>query len=357
MCSNFRDKIYKKCKEMGRGQKFGFLKYDQFVRNPNYIPRILDNIEDINGLYKLLLQSDLYTITRTPTGTIAKHDIHHASGAWDIRKVYTDSDGLKGIILTVILRGEVFVFKFGNFKTKDSDMTGSRAFRIFNKACKKHSIDINKYKISNGKSVKDEIESPYIRMFVKYKKIQRVNHLDINSAWSAGVCKDYPEFTSVMQELRSKDKIIGNMALGYCQSKYIDYTLSQLSKSGVNNCNRQLDGLIKKLIEQGFQIIGLNTDGIWYKDATGKNRLYHDENEGHDLGQWKNDHIDCEFMAYSDGQYWFKENGQFNVRARGYYSYEQLKPREDWDETDFDKAMGTQTILEWNDREGFIYNA
>ena len=352
---NFRDMIYNKCKELGNSQSFDFLEYDQFVKKPNCISRILDNIDKINELYQLLLSSDFEPILRNDCNSIIKHNIHHAGGAYDVRLVNADNGALKGVIITVIVHGEVFVYKCGNFRVKDSEMSGIRAYRIFGKLCRKHGINLTKYEIENGEIVKQNIESPYIRMFVKYKRLNHVNHLDFNSAWGAGFCKDFPEFTPIIEELRQKDKLIPNMALGYCQSKYIDYKHANFAQSGINNCNRAIDELIEKLENDGFQIVGLNTDGIWYRDIFGQQRLYHDENEGTALGQWKNDHKDCEFMAYSDGQYWFIEDGKFTPRARGYYSYEQLKPREEWNEYDFDKAMGTQVIIEWDEKVGFKY--
>lgn len=354
MVIDYRDKIYEICKNIYEGQQFEFLKYDQYVKHPKIFNHIIADKDIINNLYKLLNESDLYTIERTQSGAIATHNIHHAGGSWDVREYKAKNNQLKGVVITVIIKGFVFVFKCGRFGVNNSDLNGYKAYSHFKKTCKKYNIDLDTYKIDNGYEVKQEIEKPYIEMFELYHKIDNVNHLDLNSAWPAGVCEDYPEFTPVFKELRSQNKLYGDIALGFCQSEHCNYSLSNLAKSGINNCNKNIVNLMGDLIEQDFEIIGLNTDGIWYKDTTDKNRLYTDDNEGTELGQWKTDHKHCEFLAYSNGQYWFRENGKFYPKARGYYLYEQKKPREEWDETDFDKAMATLVNIEWNNKEGFI---
>lgn len=349
-----REKIYKACSFLSPGQKFDAGQYDQYIKEPCYITEIVKNLDKINTLYKLLKSSDLHQIQRTPGGSIAKHNIHHISGAWDCREVWQDNHQLKGIIITVIIKGYVFVYKCGNFKVNKSDMTGSKAFCIFKKTCDAAGIKLDDFKIKNGKDLKAGIEMPYIKMFKRYKVVDHVNHLDINSAWAWGVCQSFPAFTGVFAALKNKDKLIANMALGYCQSRYIGYSLANLSKAGIENCNRYVEKLMERLIKADFEILGINTDGIWYRAVNGEFKLYHDENEGNELGQWKNDHQDCEFMAYSDGQYWFKEKGVFYPRARGFYSYERIKAREEWNEKDFDYAMGSQLIVDWNPEEGFV---
>ena len=126
----------------------------------------------------------------------------------------------------------------------------------------------------------------------------------------------------------------------------LGYKTTFIGKIGDDIFGRQL----KRAVEE----VGINTDGIWYQAKNGDFRLYHDENEGGELGQWKNDHQDCEFLAYSDGQYWYKEKGKFHPVARGFYSYERIKAREEWNEADFDFAIGSQIIVEWDPEEGFI---
>lgn len=349
-----RDKIYSMCTAIYEGQEFDFLNYDQYVKNPKILKQVIREKDRINALYKALKASPLDKIQRTASGAIQKHNIKHASGAWDCKEVRTAQNVFKGVVITVILRNRVFVFKCGAFGVKDSEITGRKAFRMFESACKKHGINIWDYAIDNGVEIKSQIERPYILCLQKFKRLEHVHHLDINNAWCAGVCEDYPELIPVFVDLREKNKLIGDIALGFCQSEYIQYKLSNLSKSGINNTNRNITDLMESLAKQNFDVIAINTDGIWYKDKTNQNRIYTDENEGKELGQWKTDHKDCTFCAYSNGQYYFIENGKFNVRARGYYLYEKKKPRTEWDEHDFDQAMASAITLTWDNEEGFI---
>lgn len=346
--------VFKACKRLGDGEPVDFMEYDQYVKNPVIINQVLKKLDDINDLYFKLRHSRLKKIIRTDKGSIAKHHIEHAMGAWDARPVYQDNNQLKGVIITVLLFNTIFVFKCGGFSANKSEMSGPTAFRQFSGMCKKFGIDLKSYKIKNGIDVKAEIEPSYIFMIKRFEKVEHVNHIDLNSAWASGVCVDFPEFLPVFDSLRQKNKLIPPIALGYCQSKYVNYEYSHLAKSGINNCKRTVESLMDKLINQDFEILGVNTDGIFYRDTKGKNRLYHDADEGTNLGQWRTDILDATFLAYSDGQYWFKVDGKLNVRARGYYSYEKIKAREDWDEHDFDLAMGTQILLTWDEEQGFL---
>lgn len=350
------DKIFELCKSQSEGQLFEPLKYNQFNKKHKILNHIFKDKEFINKLYKLLKESDLAKIERTANGGIKKHNIKHWTGAWDVQECYTKKGVFKGIILTVILYNYVFVFKCGQFSVDNSEMNGRKAMRMLTSECEKQKIDLKKYEVNNGEEIKLTIPKPIIKLEGKYagKEIKHVNHLDINSAWPAGCCKDYPKLAKAFINLRQRDKLIGDMALGYCQSEWCDYKYANLAYSGISNTNKYIFELMTKLLLQNFDIVCINTDGIWYIDKTNQNRLYHDNNEGKELGQWKTDHKDCIFYGYSDGQYYFIEDNKFNVRARGYYWYEQIKPREEWNREDFFKALQTLTIIMWDEKEGFI---
>lgn len=350
------DEIFNLCTSVSPGQRFEPLEYNQFNKGHKILNHIFKDKEFINKLYKLLKESDFSKIERTSSGGIKKHNIKHWTGAWDIQQCYTKKNIFKGVIITVILYNYVFVFKCGQFSVDNSQMNGRKAMRNLVSECNKQHININKFAVNDGDKIKETIPKPYIRLNQEYagKEVAHVHHLDINSAWPAGCCKDYPELTKVFVNLRQRDKLIGDMALGFCQSEWCNYRFANLSYSGISNTNKYISELMTKLIMQDFDIVCINTDGIWYVDNTSKNRIYHDENEGTQLGQWKTDHKDCTFYGYSDGQYYFIEDSKFNVRARGYYWYEQIKPREEWNREDFFKALQTLTIIMWDEEEGFI---
>ena len=352
-----RDLLYELCCKLAIKTKTqGYLTLNQRNSKPVTITTIIERLDDINGLCKALWESDLYPIQRTPSGGIAKHNIHHAGGAYDIREVKRTDGTFKGIIITVLLNNSIFVLKCGMFSVKDKKVHGSSAFQQFKKLCQQHGITLEDYAIENGEQVKKTIPKSLIKFNTSYlfKRLQHVHHIDLNHAWSAGFTNKYPEFKDVMEELNKKDKVLSSMTLGYCQSEYCNFKYSHFAKAGIEWCRNKILEISKKLQDDGYIIVGWNTDGIWYMDGTNQQRIYHDEEEGKLTGQWKTDHIDCELRAYSDGQYWFKENGKFNVRARGYYQYEQIKPRELWDEFDFDKAMSCQTKIIFIKGRGFV---
>lgn len=351
---NSAERIYRLCAGLATGQKFGFLKYDQQIRTPQIFKHVIKERETINGLYQALRESRLGTIERTANGSIKKWNVHHAGGAWDVQQTITAKGVFKGVIITVIVRGTVFVFKCGAFGVEGSDMHGRKAFRALTSECKRQGVDLEKYAVADGERVKGEIEKPIIKVFKRYREIQHVHHLDINSAWASACAAEFPELRGVFERLYAKDKAIVNMALGFCQSEYCGYRFAALAKAGINGTNERIINLMTKLTMADFEVVAVNTDGIWYYDCKDAGRVYTDEDEGKGFGKWKTDHRDCVFDGYSNGQYWFIEDGKFNVRARGYYTYEQKKPREEWDKEDFDKAMASVTTLYWDEKEGFV---
>lgn len=353
---NERDEIFQKCMLLGTGTNTkGFLKVNQHKASANYITRILENKEQINELCVMLWNSQLRQIQRTNSGGIAKHNIHHASGAYDIQVIHTQRNIFKGIIITVLLYNTIFVFHCGMFSVNNKRINGLTAFRKFTTLCKQYNIDLTKYRITNGEEIKATIPKSFIyfERDYKLKNILHVNHIDLNHAWSAGFINSYPEFIPIMEELNREDKVLSSMVLGVCQSQYVKYEYSHFAKAGIEWCNNKILEISKELSDNHFKVIGCNTDGIWYIDELNQSRIFHNSEEGTQTGQWKTDHVDCELCAYSDGQYWFKENGKFNVKARGFYAYEQIKSREEWNEYDFDKAMSNQTFIYFKKGVGF----
>lgn len=352
-----REDIFELCQNLGEGSNTkGYLNIDRYKAKANYVTRIIDNAEAINELYQALYNSDLAQIERTKCGAIAKHNIHHAGGAYDVQEITTAKGFFKGIIITVLLFNKIFVFKCGMFTTKDKRYNGSKAFKMFCSEAKKNGKDITQYRIDNGLEVKESISKVKIGFEREYKlkRVQGVNHIDLNCAWGTGFVEAFPEFEQEVLALKNKDKVLPSMFLGYCQSEYAGYKYSHFAKAGIDWCNKKLEEITAKLTAQGYKVIGYNTDGIWYIDSTNKGRVYHDDGEHDGLGGWKTDYTNCELCAYSDGQYWFKCDGKFNVRARGWYSYEEEKPRDEWDEYDFDKAMRCETSINFIKGRGFI---
>ena len=335
-------------------ERQAWLKHDQRVRKPNRNPHLSTCADEFNTIVQSCRKLGLRKILRTEKGTIKKNRISNACGSYDVQVVKNSKNNvLKGFIVTVIFGSSIWVFKYGYIAAKDTNMTGHRAYNEFLKICKELNIDLEKYALDKeqGLKEKNKIESPIIRNFKQEEEIQHVNHLDLNAAWPSNITKIYPELEPAYAKLGKDAK---NCLNGFLQSSYINYKYANLAKIGINGCNNQIRDFIQKLYKNNFGLIGINTDGIWYYDKLGQNRLYHDENEGHGMHKWKNDHIDCTFYASDDGQYYFIENGKFNVRARGYYTYEAIKPREEWTKEDYFKAIYSACDIDYYEDREFL---
>ena len=260
--------------------------------------------------------------------------------------------------MTIIIGRMIWVFKHGKLKASDkTNMTGIRAYKMFLKRCREEGIDMEKYALSKeeGLKVKKTIESPLIFNTYKAKTFYHVNHLDFNSAWPSSVIAKYPELEPVYAKLNKDAKNVFN---GYAQSEYSNYKFALIAQAGINGCNAIIrDYIWNRLPQAGFEVLGVNTDGIWYRDKTGQGRVYHDENEGEGFGKWKTDYVDCEWYATSDGQYFFiTPDGKFHARARGDYLYSYAKPYEDWDsEEDYFKAIKTRCAVLYDHTTKHLY--
>ena len=130
---------------------------------------------------------------------------------------------------------------------------------------------------------------------------------------------------------------IGCMQSPYCinieddyYNHYRPYSLSKFAKVAVNGTNRFIEKCYFNLMKAGFKPLLFNTDGIWYQDITGKG--YHDELEGTNLGQWKNDHKDVKLYIKSPGAYQYIENGKVKTVLRGVCALDYIKPdRDTWE--------------------------
>lgn len=309
-------------------------KYNQYSATPKEYKFDKESIDEFNKIYQFLLESDLNTITRTPSGGIKKGFLRN-NYAWDIKR---SSIGAR---ITVIMGGYVYVFKIGAFSTKkDAGVYPSAAFKIFKAECEDNGIDLDTYKIPNGKEVKDTIEAPLILMLNHMsqndKPLNNVHHIDFHNSYPAGLANTHPEFRPVIEKfynLRKTDpkyKAVLNYTIGWMQSyneekkRYAEW--AQLSKDAITDNNNRIMELNMRLITSGRTILGFNTDGIWYQGD-----IYHGEGEGDKLGEWSNDHINCLFRSKSNGAYEFIENGQYNAVVRGNTSFDAIEPdRSKW---------------------------
>ena len=194
-------------------------------------------------------------------------------------------------------------------------------------------------------------------MYYKDQVLYNVHHLDYHSSYATGLCNTHPEFKPIIEILyngrkeHSEYKDVLNMTIGMMQSikngRQAEW--AHLSRDAIAYNNRRIIELYNKLLLSGRKIVGFNTDGIWYQGE-----LYHDENEGNNIGQWANDHIDCVFRSKSSGAYEFIENGVYYPVIRGSTKLDDIKPRNEWQWGDIYKEG--IILYEFDEKEGFIKN-
>lgn len=300
----------------------------------NFIPSTEEGAREFNAIYKCVVLDSPYepdTIKRTKSGGIHKRK--------SIRIQY-DIQILKNAIeLTYI--GPEGMYRW-IFNGRPEGITGGKSFTKFIKKCEKHNVDLSKFAIKNGKEVKETIEDPMIELYGKPDKIYlNVHHLDINSSYMAGISNAQPELKGVIQEIydnRKVDKVCkdilthtyGYMQCKWCQvdlgeEKKSSYAFAHLSKAAVAFNNRMIEDLMNRLESSGRRVLATNTDGIWYQGE-----VFHDIDEGKELGQWKNDHIDCRIRFKSKGCYEFIENDKYYPVVRGRTRLDRIKVRENW---------------------------
>ena len=287
--------------------------------------------KEFNEIYQSLIMSDMGKIIRTPSGGISKCKENRKS-VWDLREYQTVA------ILTAIVEGYTFCYKI---KTKDKinkrDLTGCDAFQIFKYKCLEYGIDLDTYQIENGPEVKATIPCPKISMkYIMTKDdegIPNCHHIDFHNSYPAGLCNTHPEFRQVIEPIykdrkkNPENKAILNYTIGFMQSlqSKVGARWAHLSKDAITDNNNRIDALTAKLESSGREILGYNTDGIWY---TGE--IYHGEGEGKNLGEWENDHTNCLFRSKSNGAYEFIEDGKYYPVVRGKTRLDEVSPRESW---------------------------
>lgn len=348
------------------------------VLNPNItqipitrLPMNEEGIEEFNRIYFLLKDycKDFHSIQWTK-----KHYIKRGRKIrlpqWDV------SAKTSGVEITVLcIEGMFRVHLKTGFLSKealnDHKITGKTAFLKFKNICKNHGIDLNDFSIANGEEVKKTIPKAPVELvkpFYENMIFEHAYHIDLNSSYMSGVMTYYPELAEAVKEVyktrkkakadkdEEKNKLYKSILTntwGYFQSNYVDYSFSHLSKAGILFNNSLLEKITKGLREQGFTIIAYNTDGVWYTSMD--NRVYHDENEGEELCQWKHDHCDCKLQMRSARSYHFIEDGNHKVVISGLTRLDKIKPREEWTWGDFNESGAEVTKIVFDFEKGAYF--
>lgn len=341
------------------------------VRNVNYLlipvtrfDLTEEGIEQFNKVYFDIKKSceDFRRIVRTPSGGISISKVNFRPHMWDVRK-------LNSCVEITVIAGfnGMFRIQLRTGKVTDKDKVwGRTAFAEFRKVCKEHNIELEDYYIDNGKEVKQTIQKPIITFEKPYYEgmtLEHVHHLDLNSSYMSGIAKAFPALQPAIQQIFNmrKDpaksdmyKAILTHTYGFMQSSQIGFRLAHMSKEALDFNNKMVLEIRDNMIKQGFKPVLYNTDGIWYTHPEGK--IYHDDHEGKDLGQWKNDHIDCTFEALSPGKYHFIENGVCKTVLRGHTRLDKMKSREEWTWEDLYDTKNVEVMyVEFDEEKGATY--
>ena len=216
---------------------------------------------------------------------------------------------------------------------------GGKGWKLMCKEFLKDNINIDNYAIdpNEGMRIKTSLDfpKPYIDMkgAPSGQIFEHCNHIDFHSSYPAGLANTHPEFRPTIERVYQQRKTNPNRKLslncfiGCRQSPKSTWKCrwSHLAKDAIGDNNRRIDEMDARLKANGDKVLGHNTDGIWYQGP-----VYHGEGEGNDLGQWRNDYVDCRFRAKSRGAYEFIENGKYYPVVRGITELDWIKPREEW---------------------------
>lgn len=301
---------------------------------PNYqkipVTRIEMNqegAEEFNELY-FYAKKIKNKIIRTPSGGISLNKLRLP--CWDVRNL------LYCVELTILDIKGMFRFQFrGKIRDLDQMASGRTAFSVFKKVVAKHGVDLNSLAISNGKSLKKEIEIPLIKLERKLyagMTFEGVHHVDFRQSYPAGLIKYHPEFKEAIESMYRQRaikpifKAVLDYSIGFMQSPFSGYKWTHLAKDAIHDNNERVKELAEFITKKGGVIILFNTDGFWFKGP-----IIHGPNEGEKIGQWHYDHIDCKFRAKSAGAYEFIENETYYPVVRGRTNYDTIKPRESWE--------------------------
>lgn len=294
-----------------------------------------NNIKTFNYLYSCLKSCEmLQKIKRSSKGTIIKPS-KCISNCYSYDICVTGSM----VRLTLLIGDCAWCIKAGGgFKDDDkqNDLSGGRAFQKFERMCLAEGIDLEGYAVDNGEDIKKDIEKPLIHINDNYIRVvtNDCHHADFNSSYASGLVNTHPEFRKVILKLYDErkqnpiSKLILNATIGYMQSvACCGARWAGLSRDAIKDNNDRIRKLEKELIANGYEIVGYNTDGIWYKGE----KPYKNSDTGTGLGQWKNDHIHCKFRAKSDGAYEFIDlDGTYTPVVRGMIALDKVKDRKYW---------------------------
>lgn len=321
------------------------------LQKVNYmlLPITLVDQKRYNDIVNWLSQQDFMSrgIKRTASGGIS---IAHGgqNNVWESTPRLTENGNCMGAEIVILLchyfddLNDFAYFggriQLGRYKGDECEkhISGRYAFLDFKRLLSERGINIEDKMVTpqEGREIKKKIPKPYICLFYgakENKTYDHVYHYDRNSAYGAGMKEYCPEWGDLIQHLydnrkrNSKYKDILNMAIGFFQSSYLQYRLSNVSEHCIRRNNEELENKAIELIGLGCKIIAFNTDGIWFVKPDNL-----ELESSSELGGWKLDHRDCQIRFKSPGAYEFIEDGIYTPVVRGITKMDGEKPRTEW---------------------------
>ena len=323
-----------------------------------------EGVEEFNKIYQYCLEKEKngefhkrFIVTKSQGISIAQGNIRGAMWLITVKKSFAEI-----LIRNLDARYYRFIIGYNKDKLTKDGMWGRKAFQIYSQELLLDKVNIEDLAISpeEGKKVKETIPSPHIDLMVApMRTYHNAHHMDLNSAFNAGMMKQFPQLETSVRRMYSKRKVnkaykdVLNMTQGTFQSELLNFRFSHISKAGYVYTNEQVELMSQKLKDAGYRVLSYNTDGIWYQGE----KPYEDETFGTDIGQWKNDYINCKIRYKSKGAYEFVDgDGNYKPVVRGEMSIEKTKPRDTWTWEDnmlFKSELVTYTFMEGI---GFIRN-
>lgn len=311
-----------------------------------------EGMEAFNKLYFACLKKYPRRIEFTPKGYISKRQLVPAMSV-----VCT-----KTCAELTVLDKEMFRVQFRTEpERRDKKVMGGRtAFRKFCQIADKYGINMKDYAIKNGKEIKKTIHPPFIMLGYDNRHPSyywdHVHHIDFHSSYASGLMRCYPEFAPMLVNLYEKRKedpylkAVLNYSIGFMQSTRCGCKYAHLAKAAIEDNNKRVIELSRRLEQAGATILCYNTDGIWFYGIDD----YHDDMEGPGLGQWHYDHRDCRWRAKSAGAYEYIEDGVYYPVVRGRTNLDHIKDRSEWVWGDIFRADCKIIKYTFNERDGLI---
>ena len=312
--------------------------------NKNKIPVnrfTFEQLDEFNAIYQYA-KANFKLVKHTPSQGISNKIGER------LHERYFVAKGNQRFELVIICAEGCYRFLLQNKKQKGNEVMGQQACRSIYKWADSYNIDLSKYITNNGLEEKKMIEKPHIQVLQKLalgKPLEHVYHVDFRSSYASRICEAYPELKPMYEDIFQHRKenngfykhvltnSIGCWQSLYCvdyvtRHKTVPYQFANLSRIAINGTRAKIEDMIKKLKRKGMVPLLTNTDGIWYYSDKGP---YHDKNEGENLCNWQNDHVDCTFLMTSEGRYQYVEDGVCTSVVRGLCNLDAVEPdREKW---------------------------